>query len=100
MASPIAVQGMQVTTEFSSVLRVPPFLGRTFNTSDGIAGQDHSVILSYKLWQHQFGEDRTIIGQKIDVDGLPCEVIGIMPERFFLPQNQRRSLDSAAIGSH
>jgi predicted permease len=83
---PIAVQGMQVTTEFFSVLRVPPFLGRTFNTSDGIAGQDHSVILSYKLWQHQFGEDRTIIGQKIDVDGLPCEVIGIMPENFSFPK--------------
>src|SRR5580693_4140111 len=83
---PIAVQGMQVTTEFFSVLRVPPFLGRTFNSSDGIAGQDHSVILSYKLWQHQFGEDRTIIGQKIDADGLPCEVIGVMPENFSFPK--------------
>jgi putative ABC transport system permease protein len=83
---PIAVQGMQVTSEFFSVLRVPPFLGRPFNSSDGIAGQDHSVILSYKLWQHQFGEDRTIIGQKIDVDGLPCEVIGVMPENFSFPK--------------
>jgi len=83
---PIAVQGMQVTTEFFSVLRVPPFLGRTFSSSDEIAGQDHSVILSYKLWQHQFGEDRTIIGQEIEVDGLPCEVIGVMPEGFSFPK--------------
>src|SRR5262249_43697957 len=62
---PIAVQGMQVTPDFFSVLRTPPFLGRTFNASDGIPEEDHSIILSYKLWQRQFGEDRTIVGQKI-----------------------------------
>jgi putative ABC transport system permease protein len=83
---PIAVQGMQVTPDFFSILRVPPFLGRAFDASDGIPEQDHSIILSYKLWQRQFGEDRTIVGQKIEVDGLPYEVIGVMPENFSFPK--------------
>ena len=36
------------------------------------------VILSHELWQNAFG-GRTIIGQTIEVNGLPREVIGIMP---------------------
>ncbi len=83
---PIAVPGMQVSPEFFSILRVPPFLGRTFTPADGIPGQDHSIILSYDLWHRQFGEDRSLVGQKIDVDGLPCEVIGVMPKGFSFPK--------------
>lgn len=83
---PMAVQGMQVTPEFFSILRVGPFLGRTFNAADGIPGQDHSVILSYELWQGQFGGDPRIVGQKMDVNGEPGEVIGIMPKGFSFPE--------------
>jgi predicted permease len=83
---PVAVQGMQVSSEFFSTLRVAPFLGRTFIPADGVPGQDRSVILSYDLWHRQFGDDRSVIGQKIDVDGVPCEVIGVMPKDFSFPK--------------
>jgi predicted permease len=36
------------------------------------------VILSHELWQTAFG-GRNIVGQTIEVNGLPREVIGIMP---------------------
>jgi predicted permease len=36
------------------------------------------VILSHELWQSAFGS-RPIVGQTIEVNGLPREVIGIMP---------------------
>src|SRR6266436_6876863 len=61
---PIAVQGMQVSPEFFSVLRIAPFLGRTFTPAEAVPGQDRSVILSYELWQRQFGADRAVVGQK------------------------------------
>jgi putative ABC transport system permease protein len=83
---PIAVQGMQVSPEFFSILRIAPFLGRTFTPAEAVPGQDRSVILSYELWQRQFGADRAIVGQKVDVDGLPNEVIGIMPKGFSFPK--------------
>src|SRR6266567_4874946 len=82
---PIAVPGMLVTPEFFSVLRVQPLLGRTFNAADGIPGHDHGVILSYELWQSQFGADPGIVGEKIDVNGGPGDVIGVMPKGFSFP---------------
>jgi putative ABC transport system permease protein len=83
---PIAVRGMQVSPEFFSILRVAPFLGRAFSHADGIPGQDRSIVLSYELWRRQFGGNRSLIGQKIDVDGVPCEVIGVMPKGFSFPK--------------
>src|SRR6184192_3774941 len=62
---PIAVQGMQVTPEFFSTLRVPPLLGRTFVAEDGIPGHERAVILSFDLWQPQYGAEPKIIGAKI-----------------------------------
>lgn len=83
---PVAVQGMQVSPEFFSILRIAPFLGRTFTPADGIPGQDNSVILSYGIWQRQFGADQTVIGQKIGIDGLPHQIIGVLPKGFTFPK--------------
>jgi putative ABC transport system permease protein len=83
---PVAVPGMQVSPEFFSILRVAPFLGRAFTPADGVPGQDRSVILSYDLWHRQFGDDGSLVGQKIDVDGSPYEVIGVMPKGFSFPK--------------
>jgi len=83
---PIAVPGMQVSPEFFSVLEVRPFLGSTFTSDEGIAGHDQVVILSYGLWQRQFGGNGAIIGQKMEVDGVPHTVIGVMPRGFSFPK--------------
>ncbi len=83
---PIAVQGMQVTPEFFSTLRVPPLLGRTFVAEDGIPGHERAVILSFDLWQRQYGAEPKIIGAKIDVDSVPYTVIGVMPRDFSYPK--------------
>lgn len=83
---PIAVQGMQVSPEFFSILRIAPFLGRAFISTDAIPGQDNSVILSYEIWQRQFGADRAIVGQRIDVDGLPHQIVGVLPRGFTFPK--------------
>jgi predicted permease len=82
---PIAVPGMQVSPEFFSVLEVPPMLGRTFTSDDGIAGHDQVVILSCGLWQGQFGGNPAIIGKKIEIEGVLRTVVGVMPHGFAFP---------------
>jgi putative ABC transport system permease protein len=83
---PVAVQGLQVSPQFFSILRVPPLLGRTFTSEDGVAGHHQVVIISYELWQRQFGANPQIIGQKMDVDAVPFTVIGVMPRSFSFPK--------------
>jgi putative ABC transport system permease protein len=85
---PLAVPGLQVTTEFFSVLRANPILGRTFSADEGTPGKDQVAVLSYGLWQRQFGGDSAILNQKIIVEGLPFTIIGVMGPGFSFPKTK------------
>ena len=85
---PIAVPGLQVSPEFFSILGVAPVMGRTFSSDEGVAGHDQVVVLSYELWQRQFGLDSGIVGKKVNVEGLPYTVVGVMPRGFSFPRTK------------
>jgi hypothetical protein len=75
--------GMIVSANFFQVLGVEPVLGRSFRPDeDKVPGRDAVVILSYDLWTNEFGASRTVLGQKIKLNGLEFTVIGVSPETF------------------
>ena len=45
------------------------------------------MILSYTLWQKDFGGQPDIVGQTITLNDVPQEVIGVMPRTFKEPYN-------------
>ena len=80
----IHVQGESVSADLFTLLGVQPILGRTFLPKEDEPG-NNVVILSYALWQRQFGGDRAIIGRNVHLDGQDFQVVGVMPERFTFP---------------
>ena len=72
----------QVTAEVLPVIGVRPLLGRVFDA--GTADADGAVI-SYGLWQSQFGARADIVGQKVNLDGRSYTIIGVMPRGFYFP---------------
>ncbi len=87
LGDPLALEGMMVSPEFFSVLRVSPAPGRAFIPAEGLPGQEHVAILSFGLWQSRFGGDPSIVGRKVMVDGAPATVVGVMPRGFSLPKH-------------
>ena len=85
---PLALQGMQVSPEFFSIIGISPALGRSFAPEEGLPGHDRVSILSFGLWQSEFGGDQGIVGRKITVNGSPSTVVGVMPRGFTLPKNK------------
>jgi predicted permease len=71
-----------VTPEVLPLLGVPPGLGRVFTKSDD---DRTSVVLSYGLWQSQFGGDPAVLGRAVTLNGAPYTVIGVMPPAFYFP---------------
>lgn len=80
---PRRVPMTQVSWDLFNTLRVKPLMGRTFLPSDTAAG--HSLIVSYELWQTQFGADPSIVGKQVQLDGTSFTVIGVMPGAFHFP---------------
>jgi len=81
--TPTRVRVTNVTPSFFRLLRVAPAFGRTFIEQDGEVGKEKVVVLSYALWQSQFGGNPDAIGKDIRLDGQPYTVVGVMPRSFY-----------------
>ena len=74
-----AVTGARVSDQFFETLGVQPMLGRAFLPDEHRTGHDAEVIFSYRLWRRRFGGDRGVVGRRVILDGIPYDVVGIMP---------------------
>ena len=74
-----------VTSEVLPLLGVAPLLGRVFYSANGGEADVSAVVLSYGLWQSQFAGDPRVLGRSVKLNGVPYEVIGVMPSGFHFP---------------
>jgi predicted permease len=82
---PERIMVTRATPSLASVLRVSPAIGRWFTEAEGVTGAAAVAVLSHGLWVRRFGSDRSIVGRSIALDGVPTEVIGVMPADFNFP---------------
>jgi putative ABC transport system permease protein len=74
---PEQLDGLRATPGWFGMQGIPFLMGRDFLPEEGIPGRDHSVILTYKLW-NRLGANRNIIGQPLRMDGEPYIVVGVL----------------------
>src|SRR5258705_3639076 len=73
------------SANFFDVFGVGPQLGRLFVPADEQAGHQPVAVLSYSLWQRQFGGQSDVIGKTITLDGRNYSVVGVAPNGFQYP---------------
>jgi predicted permease len=79
---PERVEALFVTDGTLRLLGIRPALGRLFGAADDAPGAPRRVVLSYGQWQRRFGGAPDVVGQSLEVDGTPCEIIGVLPASF------------------
>lgn len=82
---PERLTGSALTGDVLPMLGVKPIIGRAFSDADERSGADGNVILSYGLWQRDFGGAAAVLGQRVLLNGDPRVVIGVMPRDFHFP---------------
>ncbi|HXW56297.1 MAG TPA: ABC transporter permease [Candidatus Cybelea sp.] len=70
-----------VNANFFDLLGVQPVLGRGFSADEDLTPRP-VVVLSYSLWNTQFGADRGILGRALEIDQQDYTVIGVAPRNF------------------
>jgi predicted permease len=80
--TPTRVNVANVTPSFFRVIQVQPRIGRTFSEAEGQIGNERKVVLSYALWQTQFGGDPSAVGRDLRIDSQPYTIVGVMPQGF------------------
>src|SRR6478672_5925518 len=87
---PLRVRSISVDADLLSTLGVQPAQGRLFTAEEtsragGLAPP--LAILSYELWQTAFG-GQPLVGQTVNVEGRPHEILGIMPSGIDVMDNR------------
>ncbi len=77
---PTQVEVGWVSRNFFDVLGVKPVLGRAFVANEPAS----SVVLGDELWRRDFGADPTVVGRKLQLDGRPYTILGVLPRGFRL----------------
>src|SRR5512146_2555455 len=85
-AEPEQVQGIHVTADYFRLFGAPVIAGRTFTAAEDSPHGGNVVVLSYGLWKRRFGGDRTVVGNNIQLNGKPYEVVGIIGRGFVTEQ--------------
>ena len=85
VADPVRLFAAGVSPPFFDILRIQPALGRTFRREEATPGQHHVVVLSHALWQARFAGDPQVVGRKIVLNGVPHEIVGVLPADFEFP---------------
>ncbi len=62
---------------------IQPYAGRLLASEDDRAGAPPVAVMSYRLWQQQYGSDPSVIGGAFTMNGQAIVVVGITPPNFF-----------------
>jgi predicted permease len=83
---PARVSAIRASPSLFDVLRVRVELGRPLLESDAVEGAAPVAVLTHVAWQDHFGGARDVIGRTMMLDGVPTEVVGVLPRAYRYPE--------------
>jgi len=87
LGDPEQVTGLHASANLLPMLGINPVRGRHFSAEEDGEGGANVAMISHQLWQTRFSANPDIIGRIMQIDGVPREIIGILPERLPVPFN-------------
>ncbi len=77
------VGAMAVSSDYFAVLGVKPVLGRAFLPGEDQSPGAHAVvIISHRVWQHEFDGDPAVVGKALRLNDSVLTVVGVAPREF------------------
>lgn len=73
-----------VSSDFFQTVGIQP-MGRGFLAEELAKNGARAAVASWGLWQQKFGGRQDFLGSKVNLNGEPYTVVGIMPKEFLFP---------------
>ena len=83
-STPLTVSLIYTTSNYFDILDIHPALGTVPAADRDVMRMTTSptAMISYAMWQRQFGGARDVIGRRLRVNDIPVEIVGVAPPRF------------------
>ncbi len=72
-----------VSGNYFSTLGVNAFTGRLIAPEDDKEGAPPVAVMSFRAWQQKYGQDQSLIGSSMTVNGIPMTLVGIAAPGFY-----------------
>jgi predicted permease len=86
-SEPVRTRVSYASERIFEVLGVRPFAGRTFSTEEVKYPGPAAALVSYGFWQRLLGAREDFSAVRLNVDGVSCAVVGVMPPGFGFPSD-------------
>ena len=93
------VRGAEMTASGFRLMGTPPLLGRALTESDERPSEPLVAVISNSLWQSRFEGDPQVLGRSVKLGTTDATIVGVMPEGFGFPENERIWIPLRADGS-
>ena len=89
-AGPAArIEAVAVTSTIFPILGIRAEHGRLFSSDDERAGQPPAVVvISHVMWRQRFGGDPAVVGRRVNLDGAPAIIAGVLPVTATFPAGE------------
>jgi predicted permease len=82
---------IRTSPEFLATLGVSLAMGRSFTEEESI-NQRNVAILTDAFWRERFNSDPNVVGREVRVNGIPREIVGVLPPGFRFLSSEARIL--------
>jgi predicted permease len=83
------VRGAEITPNAFELLGTRPSLGRPLTERDAQPSEAPVIVISHALWKTRFDSDPQVLGRTVKLGTTVATIVGVMPEGFGFPTNQR-----------
>ena len=83
------VPGAEISAGAFAMLGAAPMLGRTLIEQDERPAEPLVVVIGHRLWMTRFDGDPEVLGRSVKLGTTTGTIVGVMPEGFGFPENQR-----------
>ena len=82
---PDRVRGAFVSANYFRFFNLNPLIGRTFAGGEDRPGGARIAVVNEKIWRERLNGDQNLEGKKLNLNGEPYSVIGVVPASFKHP---------------
>ncbi len=77
------------SSNYFEIYGVRPLIGRFYTLDEDRAGGELVTVLSYPLWQSQFGGREDVLGESVTLNEQSFTIVGVLPAGFGLLPSER-----------
>lgn len=85
--TPERVRGLRISSGFLSVLGLKPKIGHDLTAAEDLDGAPNVALISETLWRKSFAGSPDVLGQRVLIDGLEREIVGVLPAEMQFGRN-------------